>query len=77
MAEEIARIQSLEAAGARPHTQPLTPGATVIVRRGPLAGCQGSLLREKSHDRVVVMVNFLRRAVVAEIGSSDVEPLAA
>lgn len=39
----------------------LFPGTTVEIRRGPLAGLKGTILREAGQNRFVVKVDFIQR----------------
>jgi transcription antitermination factor NusG len=52
----------------------LEPGDPVRIVRGPLAGLQGKIVRCGKNLRFVVEVEFLRRAVSAEVESWMVEP---
>jgi transcription antitermination factor NusG len=51
----------------------LTPGTMVKVKRGPLAGVQGRLVRYKNNVRLVVAISVFSQAISAELGLSDVE----
>ena len=51
----------------------LTPGSTVRVMRGPLAGVQGRLVRIKNSLRLVVAITAFSQAISAELGLNDVE----
>jgi transcription antitermination factor NusG len=59
---------------AEPHAY-LTAGRRVHVRRGPLQGLEGILIRRKSVFRLVVSVELIMRSVALEVDASDVEPL--
>ena len=61
-------IQALLASGypVQPW-QYLRVGERVRIEEGPLAGVQGTLLREKSSLRVVVNVEVLQRSIAVEI----------
>lgn len=52
----------------------LEPGDPVRIVRGPLAGMQGKIVRRGTNLRFVVEVDFLRRAVSAQIESWMLEP---
>jgi len=58
---------------AQPHPL-LTIGQTIRVKRGPLAGLQGILVRRKNQMRLVVSVQLIQRAMSVEIDESQVEP---
>jgi len=49
-------------------------GERVRIGRGPLAGLEGILVREKRKWRVVVAIEAMRRAVALEIDASMIEP---
>src|SRR6266550_1591603 len=53
----------------------LKVGRKVRVKFGPLAGCEGILIRKKSISRLVLSVNLLQQAVSAEIDADCVEPI--
>jgi len=48
----------------------------VRIKRGPLAGIQGLLVRQKNVYRLVISVEMLGRAAVVEVDSFLVERLA-
>jgi transcription antitermination factor NusG len=52
----------------------LQAGRRVRVRRGPMAGLEGILLRRKDGLRLVVSIEILMRAVAVEIDEDDVDP---
>lgn len=53
----------------------LRVGRRVRVVHGPLAGCEGILLRKTHQDtRLVIAVDIIRHAVSVEIDAADVEP---
>jgi transcription antitermination factor NusG len=53
----------------------LTPGTIVLVKRGPLAGVQGRLVRFKNNLRLVVAISVFSQAISAELGLNDVEAI--
>ena len=53
----------------------LTPGALVKVKQGPLAGVQGRLARIKNSLRLVITMSVFSKAISAELGVEDVEPI--
>jgi len=73
--DQIAELRALVASGlpARPCPY-LAPGEMVRVQRGPLAGVQGMVLRNKGVTSVVVSVQILQRSVVVEVESDAVRP---
>lgn len=50
-------------------------GRRVRVKEGPLAGCEGILLRKKSLSRLVLSIHLLQRSVVTEIDADLIEPM--
>lgn len=59
---------------SKPHPF-LTAGRRVRVRRGPLAGIQGILLRRRGKARFVVAMELIMRSVAVDIDEADVEAL--
>ena len=59
---------------AKPHPF-LTFGRRVRVRYGPLAGCEGILVRNKGNYRVVLSVISIMRSIIVEIDATDLEPV--
>ena len=51
----------------------LTVGSRVVVNSGPLAGCEGILIRKKGADRIVLSVNLLQQSVSAELDADWIE----
>ena len=74
---EIDAIQQVMKSGLRlePHRF-LKIGELVRIKRGPLAGLQGLLVRQKNVYRLVISVEMLGRAAVVEVDSFLVERLA-
>jgi transcriptional antiterminator RfaH len=54
----------------------LEPGDPVEIIKGPFAGMEGKLIRRGKNLRFLVEIQFLRRAVSAEVESWMVRPLA-
>jgi transcription antitermination factor NusG len=54
----------------------LSAGDEVYIRRGPLAGIQGVLLRTGCSQRVAVSITLLQRSVSAEVDYDDIAPVA-
>lgn len=52
-------------------------GDRVRVKKGPLEGVEGILIRNKNMSRLVLSVEMLARSVAVEIEATDVEPAAA
>ena len=53
----------------------LREGCWVRVRRGPLAGVEGILVRAKGEARLVISVSMLSQSVAVEVDSCNVEPV--
>jgi len=59
---------------------PLTPearletGQPVRVRSGPLRGMEGSVVRRRGGDRLVIAVRFLNQGASIELEDVDLEP---
>ena len=71
--EEIDAIRQIVSSGFSVQPYPyVRAGQTVRICAGPLAGLQGTVLREKGLWRVVVNVELLHRSVAAEIGREAV-----
>lgn len=64
---ELKQIRQLQILGAtlRPHLK-VVPGDPVRIVEGVFQGYTGVVLRERSADRLVVLVSFLRKAVAVE-----------
>jgi transcription antitermination factor NusG len=58
---------------AEPHPY-LQAGRRVRVRRGPLEGFEGILVRRKHKFRIVVSIDLILRSIAAEVDIADVEP---
>lgn len=50
-------------------------GRKVRIRRGPLAGAEGILLRRKERMRFVLSLEILMRSVAVEVDAADIEPI--
>lgn len=69
--QEIATLRNgLKEGRPEPHPLPNCP-ANVKILRGPLAGLEGVLVRRKNQDRVVVVVESVRRAFSVEVDVVD------
>lgn len=74
LCEDLARVQMLIESGC-PLTieSRLAPGSWVRVRRGPLEGLEGVIVRRKRGTRLVVAVRMLQQGVSVEIEDFLVE----
>src|SRR5262245_34360693 len=75
---DLRRVYQLITSGA-PITPEdlLEPGDAVEIIKGPFAGLEGKLIRRGTQLRLFVEVQFLRRAVSAEVESWMIRPLSA
>ncbi len=73
---EIRALESSLSAGLRPQPHPyLRQGRKVRVKRGPLAGAEGIMIRRKDRFRLVLSIDLIMRSVMVEVEEADVEPL--
>ena len=74
--EEIEAIKALMDSSLRYDAHPyFQEGMTVEVRRGPLEGVQGILLRKGKRHRLVILVHLIKQAAAVEIDVADVTPV--
>jgi len=52
----------------------LQAGQGVRVARGPLEGLEGTVIRRKSHTRLVISLHLIMRSVAVEVEETDLEP---
>jgi len=57
---------------AQPHPF-LTVGRRVRIKRGPLVGVEGILVRKKNTLRMVLSINLIMRSASVEVEAGDVE----
>jgi transcription antitermination factor NusG len=73
---EILALESSMSAGLRPQPHPyLRQGRKVRVKRGPLVGAEGIMIRRKDRFRLVLSIDLIMRSVLFEVDEADVEPL--
>jgi transcription antitermination factor NusG len=73
---EIDSIRQMLASGSECHPHPfIREGSRIRVRRGPLEGLEGWLVRTKSQARLVLSIDLLSQSVSTEVGFADVEPV--
>jgi transcription antitermination factor NusG len=53
----------------------LEPGMAVEIRRGPLRGIRGTLIRKAGKARLVVSVNLIRQGASVQIDADDAVPV--
>ncbi|MEO8097289.1 MAG: transcription termination/antitermination NusG family protein [Acidobacteriota bacterium] len=72
---EIDAIQKAVASGRiEPYPQ-LAVGQAVEMIRGPLAGCEGQIVRVKNSWRLVISVTLLQRSVAVEVNREWARPV--
>lgn len=72
--EQMERLRAGLDACSRVEPHPfLTVGRRVRVKRGPLAGVSGTVLRRKGKLRLVVSISLIQRAVSVDADEADVE----
>ena len=73
---DLQQIQRLIASGAPLTVESrLAPGHRVRVRRGPLAGLEGTVAVRRGQTRLLVQVNFLQKGASVEIHDFLLEPI--
>jgi transcription antitermination factor NusG len=77
---EIEAVRLMMANGARPldpldKVRRLPKGRLVRVKCGPLTGMEGTLIRHKGKDRIMVSLATIQRALATEINIRDVQIL--
>jgi len=76
LSQDLRQLSRLIASGA-PLTleSRLVPGRRVRVRRGPLAGLEGTILRRRHGTRLLVAVDFLQQGASVDLEDCLVEPV--
>jgi len=75
---EIHSICQLLSSGNKCYPHPfIREGSRVRVRRGPLRGVEGLLVRANGQGRLVISVDLLSQSVATEVDASDIEAIAA
>jgi transcription antitermination factor NusG len=74
--DSIRQVLSSRSSSCHPHPF-IREGSRVRVRRGPLRGVEGWLVRIKGHARLVLSIEILTQSVATEVGFADVEPVLA
>jgi transcriptional antiterminator NusG len=73
---EIDSIRQLILSSNQCYPHPfIREGSRVRVRRGPLQGVEGWLVRTKGQARLVLSIDLLSQSVATEVGFADVEPV--
>ena len=74
--EEIDALKSLMASELPYDAYPyLREGVMVEVRRGPLEGVRGILVRKEKRHRLILSIHLIQQAASVEIDASDVVPV--
>jgi transcription antitermination factor NusG len=69
---ESLRAGIMNALRIEPHPY-LSAGARVRIRRGPLAGAEGILVRKKNIHRVILSIDVIARSAAVEVEALDIE----
>ncbi len=73
--EDIQAIQNCLSQGLQVEPHPyLRDGHRVQVKRGPLQGMEGVIVRRKNRSRFVLSFDLLQRAVAIEMDAMDLQP---
>src|SRR3989441_596360 len=73
---EIEALKALRASKLPYDANPyLREGMVVEVRRGPLEGVRGILLRKAKRHRLVISVHLIQQAAAVEIDASNIMPI--
>lgn len=74
LAHDLRQIRQLIQSGAplTPEAR-LQPGMAIRVRSGPLAGLEGTVVRRRGADRLLVAVRFLQQGASVELDDCSVE----
>jgi len=56
--------------------QYLTAGRRIRIKAGPLQGLEGVVVRQNTHTRIIVSVDFIRRSTSVELRPEDLQCLA-
>jgi transcription antitermination factor NusG len=71
--EEIEALrQSMHLVNAQPHPL-LKSGETVLIRKGPLEGMTGIMVRQKNSTRVILTLDLIMKSISVEVNGQDVE----
>jgi transcription antitermination factor NusG len=74
--EDVERLRRALAQGVRAEPHPfLTVGRRVRITAGPLAGCEGVLVRRKGRTRVVISIEAVRRSITVDAEVTFVSPV--
>jgi transcription antitermination factor NusG len=74
--EEIEALKKGLSSGVRAEPHPfLTVGRRVRIKRGPLEGREGILLRRKGNLRVVLSIELIMRSIAVDVDVADIEPV--
>jgi transcriptional antiterminator RfaH len=76
LCEDLGRVQTMIESGCPLTVEArLVPGQRVRVRKGPLIGIEGLVLRRKQQTRLIVDVRMLQQGVSVEIDDFLLEPI--
>jgi transcription antitermination factor NusG len=74
--KDIERLREALTQGVRAEPHPfLTIGRRVRIAAGPLAGCEGVLVRRKGRTRVVLSIAVVQRSIIVDVDVTFVNPI--
>lgn len=72
--EDLARVRDFLNRGLRAEPHPfLRAGRLVRVKRGPLEGVEGIIVRRKNGTRLVITFPLIQRSIAVDVDASDVQ----
>ena len=74
--EDLVRVREFLGHGFRAEPHPfIRAGRRVRVKRGPLAGMEGIVVRRKNGRRFVISFELIQRAMAVEVADEDLAPV--
>jgi transcription antitermination factor NusG len=74
--DDVQAIQNCLCHGLQVQPHPyLVVGQRIQIKRGPLQGLQGTIIRRKNRLRFVLSLDLLQRAVAIELDAMDLQPV--
>lgn len=74
--DEIENVRNCVQLCDRVEAHPYLPcGTSVMIRRGPLAGLQGFLVRHSNGSRLVLSIALIESSIAVDVDAADVVPL--
>jgi len=73
--KELVQVQTVLDSGIEIEVyKNLVPGNRVVVKTGPFANFEGTILESQGESRLIISVNMFRRAVAVTVDPVDLEP---